>query len=118
MALIDGTITISGFSALMVKDALLSKIRNPGIENTRLEFVLQEAVKTKADQELIELCYDYMCEISALRRNSNNGLWSWKSPEFSYSIISEDLNTICEICGCWLGESFFFTNQNHETWRK
>lgn len=118
MAIIEGKITISGISILMVKEALLSKLRNPGIENIRVDLMLQDVVKTKADQDLISLCYDYMSEIYVLRRNSNNGSCSWKSPEFSYNVISEDLNIICEICGCWLGESFFFTDQTHEAWRQ
>ena len=112
----NGTITISDASIIMIRIALLSRIRNPGQNYTRDDMFLQDIVKTTADQELIEVCYNYMLEISAARRNSNDGIWSWKSPIFLRGATSKELGIICEVCGCWLRENYLYTNQNHEMW--
>ena len=105
-----------------ISQALLWKVRNPGMINDRVECFLSDCIGNETDQRIISICEQFIDEIYDMRRNSYNGRWAWRHDAAYGSFEESYADLICEIVGCWLDYGTqnsgcsFYVNQNHQQW--
>lgn len=101
----------------IAKAALRQKLRDGGIEKSRVAFALESVARCPEDRALLDVCYGFMQEISKQKQDSLDGSWRWEHQVRPFAEVPSAYLTTCEIVGCWLRDDRFYVNQNHEDWR-
>lgn len=84
-----------------IRAALQAKVRNPGVHNPRVEFMLQSLAQNDDDSNLLNLCSDLMEDIALQQRNAYDGSWKWRCTLRASEFTDVIINWICSIIGAW-----------------